>query len=256
MLKATLTHYGLNKINETMSSPGFYLNLKKIECNHASAELPIEDQSLTKLPLGSIEGYINDIRYDPAVKGVVVQGVIPKGLPEVQINGVGVYDNKDMLVAYVRQTVPTTYMPNSTIRYFFWFPVINVPPNWTADKFNIVLPESQIVNQTYSFIESNTWIIKHKLFTPFVQFKLYDTAGQMIKESEYIATVARGELIISFNDGAIKEGFATIMAEGSAMSYAQGTGFNPSDPEPIYDAIGLNNNIPWTVGLLVPNDEQ
>jgi len=248
MILGKMTEQGIKAINNAISSNGVFLTLSEAKLNNSQAPLPADN--MTDLPLPSISGYVNSVTYDQSNKGLIIQCIFDTESPVFTFNSCGVYDNKHNLLFYSDEHHPMQYSTEITLRYYFYIPLYQQLS--TFDNIRVILPQNKVVHHVYEFsVESVYWKAQHNLLTPFIQFKVFDIHGQVIKESEYEAYVTPGTLQIIFHEK--KQGYISLQGEGHSISTIQGEinvdDLNNSAATDYESAV--YDDIPWLYGMLL-----
>jgi len=247
MIQGVITQEGLRAINNAISSNGVFLTLVTAKLNNAAAPIPTNEE-ITDLPLPSHNGYINSVTYDEVNQGLIIQAIFDKPAPLFQYNSCGIYDHKDRLLFYSKQHVPMIYHQSTTLRYYFFIPLYNNISRF--DNIRIILPENKVVHHVYEFKEPSIyWKAQHNLLTPFVQFTVYNSQGQVIKEDQYEAYVTPGFVHVTFKENT--SGFISVQGEGYSMSILQGEqDLESLEANAEYESA-VDDDIKWITGTLL-----
>jgi hypothetical protein len=248
MLQLRFTNYGLAKLNNVLVEPNTFFDIKSIKGNWYGAEL--DDKTLMDsitLPMPVLDGYVNSAQYNPDPKSITIQAIFPKDLPIVNMNGVGLFDSSDKMVAYAIHPVYVRYS-GTVLRYLFWISMFNQNNEMlNDDKVQIVLPDNQVVHHTYSFVAGTQWLVKHHLDTPFVNFNVFDSDYKLISPERYEAIMNTGYIYLDFK-GAIQSGFVSVIGEGFSFSIKGDSIDRVAFPDATFS---VNSDIPWIVGTLL-----
>ena len=218
MILGVATREGINAINNAITSNGVFLTLVTAKLNNAMAPIPT-NKIIDDLPLPSHSGYINSVVYDEVNKGLIIQAIFDKPAPMFEYNSCGIYDHENRLLFYSKPHVPMRYTQTTVLRYYFFIPLYDNISRF--DNIRIILPENKVVHHVYEFkIPSIYWKAQHNLLTPFVQFTVYDSHGQVISQSEYTSYVTPGFVHIQFKEE--KSGYISLQGEGYSLSMIQG----------------------------------
>lgn len=220
MLRMELTDYGIRKVNESIIDSSKYLDVSKIKGNNYLSEFTVaEMRKMEDLPYPILHGQVISMNYDHNNKAIGIQAIIEPGQGFAEINAIGFFDSHNKMIGFIIHRSFIKY-DNQLLRYFTWFPILSQDgAAFNTDNIRIILPKNQVVHQTYTFKDGNTWIIRHYLQTPLVNFTLYDRLNQYIPDSDYEAFANPGKLIIHFKNGVEKAGYCSIIAEGFTFSH-------------------------------------
>jgi len=247
MILGVATQKGIDAINSAISSNGVFLTLVTAKLNNAVAPIPT-DTIIDDLPAPAHDGYINSVVYDKINKGLIIQAIFDRPAPLFKYNSCGIYDHKNRLLFYSKPHMPMIYHNDTVLRYYFFIPLYDNISRF--DNIRIVLPENKIVHHVYEFKEPSIyWRAQHNLLTPFIQFTVYNSHGQVIKEDDYDAYVTPGFLHITFKKE--QSGYISLQGEGYSLSIIQGEqDLKSLDISQDYESK-VSDDIRWIDGTLL-----
>ncbi len=233
MIRAYFTQYGLEAVNRSLTDDDYRIKFAKIKLNataHITDPIMEIDFKATDIPAPSVEGYVNKIYYDKDNHGLVIQAVVPRGQPEVYVNGFGIYDDEDNLLIIGAFPYVWRYHTFSNLNVFVFVPLFSnmeIP----VDKIFINPPENYVVLQTHIFSDyAYKWIVRHALLRSDIVYKVFNENDEEI--IPWRAKLNPGYLELEFEQPT--KGKVVVIGYGTACTEIPSNDETENPPDLLY----------------------